>query len=271
MRRLQRGDPRQPRVDHATPCRALGAPAPLAPEAPRPNRALGGVVRGRPPGVPNEGPQGPPPRAPLPAPARRVGHPTRRACVQPPLHGLPHRPPSAGHGPMGPRAVADARPPGAHRPGWRLHGCPQRTGAPPTCAHGVAVAPQRRPAHRPSPRRIPGVGAPAIRHPPPPAALPQACSRDVTTTRHADPPHGDARRDRRPPPRPLPAFAPPGLVHSGGRRGGGGRFDTGRTDQAVHLRRGHDGMPGRDLGHLMPRGLGGFPHRRELKRLNNGD
>ena len=35
-----------------------------------------------------------------------------------------------------------------------------------------------------------------------------------------------------------------------------GRLTTGRTDQAVHLRRGHAWLHGRARGHLMPRGLG---------------
>jgi hypothetical protein len=43
-----------------------------------------------------------------------------------------------------------------------------------------------------------------------------------------------------------------------------GRLATGRTDQAVHLILGHDGMYGRDLGHLMPLGLGIFPPQQVL-------
>jgi hypothetical protein len=37
-----------------------------------------------------------------------------------------------------------------------------------------------------------------------------------------------------------------------------GHFPTQGADQAVHLRRGHDGVHGRDLGHLMPLRLGIF-------------
>ena len=129
--RLQRGHPRPQRFDTAGACRALGPQAPLAPEAPWPNRPLGGVGRGRPPGVPHDRPQGLPPLAQRPAGALRLGPPTRLARCQQPLPCLPHGPHRAGQGPLGPRPLADPRPPRQPLPGWPLHGFPPSRGSVP--------------------------------------------------------------------------------------------------------------------------------------------
>ena len=85
---LQRGHHRHHRFDKAGAFRALGPKAPLAPEDPWPNRPLGGVVRGLHPVVPHERPQGLPQLEQLPAGALRLGHPTRLARFQQPLHFL---------------------------------------------------------------------------------------------------------------------------------------------------------------------------------------
>ena len=94
---------------------------------------------------------------------------------------------------MGQRAVADPMPPVEHLPGLRLQGLADLLGAPPARDHGFDVPQQMRPAHLPSPAGIPGVGAPAIRHQPPPerspksscATLPLRDRRTTNTVTHA--------------------------------------------------------------------------------------
>ena len=73
---LQRGRPRHHRVDTAGALWALRPKAPLAPEAPWPNRPLSGVVRGFHPCVTHDCPQALPPRQDLPAGALCRGNPT---------------------------------------------------------------------------------------------------------------------------------------------------------------------------------------------------
>jgi hypothetical protein len=198
-----------------------------------------------------------------------------------------------------------------------------------------------RPAHLPSPRRVPGVATPAIAHQPPPEALPQACLGHLAPARRADHTPADPLRHRGPQPRTLLAFPPAGRIQvcrqvcrrwlwdirsglrhglghrlprrvlqvgerpqphlhptqvlQGARRGpfrqrigpgaqGRARLDpradpprrypsghvraglrtTGRTDQTVPRIRGHAGLYGRDLGHLLPLGRGILPLQRVL-------
>ena len=121
-----------------------------------------------------------------------LGPPHGLARCQQPLPCLPHGPHRAGQGPLGPRPLADPRPPPATAAGLAPHGFPHLAGASPALDHGVDVPQPMRPAHLPSPRRVPGGGAPAIRHQPPPEALPPAL------------PGPPGHRAMRAPPTPVP-------------------------------------------------------------------
>ena len=209
---LQRGHHRHHRFDKARPVRALRPKAPLAPEDPRPNRALGGVVRGLHPFVPHECPQGLPQLAQLPAGALGLGHPTRLTRFQQPLHCLPHGPHVAGKSRVGQGPLPDPMPPLEHLPGLRAQGLANLPGTAPAFDHGFDVPQQMCPAHLPSPGRVPGVGAPAIGHQPPPELLPQQLLGHFAPARQANHKHGDVRGDRGPQPRALRPFPPAGLI-----------------------------------------------------------
>jgi hypothetical protein len=93
-----------------------------------------------------------------------------------------------------------------------LAGLPYCLGRPPALDHGLDIAEQVRPIHLPPPRRVLGVGTPAIRHQIAPEPLPQEFLGYFGAARQPDNKDGDARGGGRPQLGPLPAFTPPGFV-----------------------------------------------------------
>ena len=73
------------------------------------------------------------------------------------------------------------------------------------------------PTDLPPPRRVAGVGAPALRHQRPPEVLPQQLVGHFGAARHPDHKHGDIGGDRGPPPRTRLSFSPAGLIQVSGR------------------------------------------------------
>jgi neural Wiskott-Aldrich syndrome protein len=168
----ERGHSRHPRVDEPGPLRRLGANTPLAPHPPRPNRPLGGGVRGRHPCMAPTGPQSLAPRAAPPPGPCGLGDATTCAGLPRPLHPPPGRPPGGPAPGLRPRAVPASVPPLAHLAGRASQGRADFGRAPaPRAARGDVPQPVR-PAQRAAPGGGPGVCTPALRHQPAPALPP---------------------------------------------------------------------------------------------------
>src|SRR5882724_1849743 len=184
--------------DEARPLWTLGAKAAFAPEDAGPNRSLRGVVRRLRALMAHERPQRLPQLQHVPTGPFGLGHPTRLARFQQPLHLAPNRPHKAGKTRMAEGAIADPMPPVEHLA--RL--CPQPlsdvTGPSTALDHRFDIPPQMPPTELASPAGIPGIRPPAIGDQPAPKALPQELPGHLPTAR---PPHdndGDRSRDRRP-------------------------------------------------------------------------
>ena len=137
---------------------------------------------------------------------------------------------------------------------------PTLAAAPATRKHGVDVAPQRGPPELPPPAGIPGVGAPASRHPRPPEALAPTLWGPLGATRPPDDKDGDASGDGHPQPGPLLPVAPSRFIQV--RRGLGWPLGPGlgprhgqRLDERLR-QVGNAPTPDRDAAPIFPERLG---------------